>query len=546
MKKKSKLLKCFIIFCFLGYLCLTGYLFYHASLDGNESASQSGAVGENLSGIVNDTKGDQTVLINPTDLIIENKIEDAKVGEKHQLECSTLPSDASYKSLSYESSDAKIASVSSTGLIKFLKEGTVEITVCNKDFPDIKKSIEINITKIDLESFTIKLMENKEEVTKIDEVYSLKQFETYTIKRTFDPKDASVTKVTYTYDKEYITISNNKIYAKKPVDELEIKAKCDGIVNTFKISIEEVIIEEIELIDFNLENNKIAMHVGESINISSNPFNVTFVPNNATNQTLTYTSNNTDIVEIENGEFLAKKPGVVTINITSQEKEITKEVTIEVSNVIILKDEPFEIEQEYLEYNNQDNTYHIRNGLGGKIECNFTDDSTYTQATFTSSNEKVLLVGNDGQITPVKIGKAKVIVTIDDTYLDPIVLEIDIVVEGKPFLENLSEFYYFVRKSIGHFGAFFVLGGLGAFAFLLTFDKRKWIFSVPLTTVLGFAIAGLTEYVQTFVPGRYGAWSDVFLDFAGYISATILVIIFLSIIYLSVYYKKKKILQKGE
>jgi VanZ family protein len=50
----------------------------------------------------------------------------------------------------------------------------------------------------------------------------------------------------------------------------------------------------------------------------------------------------------------------------------------------------------------------------------------------------------------------------------------------------------------------------------------------------------LTEYIQTFVPGRYGAWKDVWLDFSGYISSTILVFVFLCIIYLIIHFKNNK------
>ena len=69
-------------------------------------------------------------------------------------------------------------------------------------------------------------------------------------------------------------------------------------------------------------------------------------------------------------------------------------------------------------------------------------------ATYSSSNEKVLLIGDDGSLTPIKVGKATITVTIDDGYSTPLVYELDFVVEGKPFIENLSEFYYIVRKSI--------------------------------------------------------------------------------------------------
>ena len=129
----------------------------------------------------------------------------------------------------------------------------------------------------------------------------------------------------------------------------------------------------------------------------------------------------------------------------------------------------------------------------------------------------------------IKIGKATVTITIDDGNLEPVVYTIQFVVEGKPFIENLSEFYYFVRKSIGHFGAFFVLGMLGTFAFLLQFDKKKWFFSVPLNIFLGFGLAALTEYIQTFVPGRYGC------------SANVIFTLFIVIIYIIYHFKTKRI-----
>ena len=540
MKKKSKLLRIFIMFCFIAYAGLSGFLIYQASLDGNESSNQSGAVGDELSGIVNESKGDQTILIDPTGLEIENIITSGKVGKSHQLKCKTLPENASYKSLKYETSNKNIASVSSSGLIKFLDQGEVEIKVYNKDFPKISKTFAIEIEKINLESFSSILLDGKEEAEKESDVYLLKQYESYTIKNTFTPKDASIQKVTYTYNKEYLTISNNKLSAKKPVDELTITMKCDGLENSFKISIEEVIIPYVDLIDYSLSKTKINMNVKESIKLSSNPFGASFNPADATDKNLSYTSKNTDVVAIENNSLVAKGVGVATIEIVSHDKGIKKEVEIEVKNIIALKEEAFDIEQEYFEYNDKDNTYHIRNGLGGDINCNFTDDSTYKTANYSSSNEKVLLIGDDGSLTPIKIGKSTITVTIDDGYSTPLVYELDFVVEGKPFIENLSEFYYIVRKSIGHFGAFFVLGGLGAFAFLLTFDRKRWLFSAPLTIGLGFGMAALTEYIQTFVPGRYGCWDDVWLDFSGYISSTTLVFIFLAIVYTIIHFKNKK------
>ena len=544
MKKKSKLLRIFIMFCFIAYAGLSGFLIYQASLNGTESSEQSGAVGDELSGIINNGAGDQTVLIEPTGLEITNIISEGKVGKSHKLKCKTLPEDSSYKSLVYSSSNSKIASVSASGTIKFLKEGEVEIKVANKDYPSIYKTFDIEIYKIDLDSFTTVLKDGKTTLnTDADGVYELDQYKSYTIDNEFSPSDASIQTITYTYDKNYLSISNDKITTKKPTTTpLEIKMSCDGVKSSFKISIQEVIQEVIALQDYTPEKTKINMSVNQSISLSSNPFSIKFTPSDATNKEVAYSSKNSEIVKIEKSKLVAVSVGNVEIEIVSSDGEIKKVVEIEVKNIIALDQEnPVSIEQEYLEFSEKDNSYHIRNGFSGDIDINFTSNTTYKNATFTSSNDKVLLVGDDGVITPVKIGKATVTITIDDGNLEPVVHTINFVIEGKPFIENLSEFYYIVRKSIGHFGAFFVLGMLGTFAFLLQFDKKKWLFSVPLNISLGFGLAALTEYIQTFVPGRYGCWDDVWLDFSGFMSANLIFTLFIAIIYIVYHFKTKRI-----
>ena len=129
MKRKPKILRIFIYLCLLGYVLLTAFLIYQASLDGEDSSAQSGAVGGAIADAINKNEGDQTKIIVPTDVNVLNLITEAYVGDKYQIEAEVLPKDATYKSLVYESSDEDIASVSSSGLIKFLNIGEVTITV---------------------------------------------------------------------------------------------------------------------------------------------------------------------------------------------------------------------------------------------------------------------------------------------------------------------------------------------------------------------------------------------------------------------------------
>ena len=450
-----------------------------------------------------------------------------------------MPKDATYKSLVYESSDEDIASVSSSGLIKFLNIGEVTITVSSKDYPELKEAFSVSIFKIDLDDFSVSLEKDGEVVELTDEVYHLDQYEAYEIISTFEPLNASVRKIEYEYNQEFINISNDIIVAKNPTTEpIIIKLKCDEIEKEIKLMINEIAIPVVELVDYNINNLSIEMSVNQSIKLSKNPFNISFIPEDATNQNLIFVSKDTNVVRIENGSLKAIGIGTANVEITFEDKNIKKEVEVRVKNIIELNEEsPYDINQEYLEYNSKDNIYHIRNGYSGRINCNFTEASTYTTATFTSSDTSVLLVGDDGVFTPVKTGNVTITVTIDDGVLEPVVYTIDFEVEKTPFIEDLVTFFYMIRKGIGHFGAFLVLGILGSFGLLLMFDKKKWIFSIPLNIVLGFGVAGLTEHIQTFVPGRSGNWDDVWLDFSGFMTAASIITVMILLIYFHKYIK---------
>ena len=148
--------------------------------------------------------------------------------------------------------------------------------------------------------------------------------------------------------------------------------------------------------------------------------------------------------------------------------------------------------------------------------------STYTNVVYTSDNEKVLVVGNDGVLVPKSVGKANVTMVCDDGISGKIEVVIKVEVAEKPFITDMSNFFYFIRKSVGHFGAFLVLGILSTFTYMLFIKPKKWWIAILINITQGVGIAFLTEYIQTFVPGRYGALTDVMIDSSGFLSSTIL------------------------
>ena len=246
-----------------------------------------------------------------------------------------------------------------------------------------------------------------------------------------------------------------------------------------------------------------------------------------TTSKIRYSSNNNIVLRVDGtGKLILNNPGKATITIFDELTNISTYLNVEVFNYIELdSSSPFIIEGENIEHKG-DLKYALTNGYSGKITVNFTKESTYTDVTYTSSNTSVASINNDGTITPHKVGNTNITVTCDDGHQNKIEFTIELEIKRQDYIKDLSSFLYKVRKSLGHFSAFLVLGIFSTFTWLLYFDKKKMIFSIPLNYILGFGIAALTEFIQLHVPGRYGCFADVKLDFEGFsLSATILTII---------------------
>ena len=92
--------------------------------------------------------------------------------------------------------------------------------------------------------------------------------------------------------------------------------------------------------------------------------------------------------------------------------------------------------------------------------------------------------------------------------------------------ENHDSFATFIRKAFGHFGLFVVSGLLSPLAVYLVINPFKWskhYLNVIIGLALGFIIASITEIIQLSVPGRSGEFTDVLIDFGGYLVGALIV-----------------------
>lgn len=167
---------------------------------------------------------------------------------------------------------------------------------------------------------------------------------------------------------------------------------------------------------------------------------------------------------------------------------------------------------------------------GGKIDL-----TAYTGGNVTK-NVKWEVVKGEGSIdengvfTSDKSGK----VTVRATYVD----RPDLTVEKTITVSVFDTFHTLIRKGLGHFSLFLVLG-FGLFGTFFLLIKPRWV-SLPLSLLSAFVVAGISEMFQlpVFTSGRYATWQDVAIDFLGALSGIGIAVIAVSIVGL-VWFKAK-------
>ena len=159
---------------------------------------------------------------------------------------------------------------------------------------------------------------------------------------------------------------------------------------------------------------------------------------------------------------------------------------------------------------------------GGKIDL-----TAYTGGNVTK-NVKWEVVKGEGSIdengvfTSDKSGK----VTVRATYVG----RPDLTVEKTITVSVFDTFHTLIRKGLGHFSLFLVLG-FGLFGTFFLLIKPRWV-SLPLSLLSAFVVAGISEMFQlpVFTSGRYATWPDVAIDFLGALSGIGIAVVAISIV----------------
>ncbi|MBP5390538.1 MAG: Ig domain-containing protein [Bacteroidales bacterium] len=285
-----------------------------------------------------------------------------KVGETQTLKATVKPDNASDKTVAWGSSKPDIASVDNNGKVTAIKEGVASITAsCGGKTASCKVTVEkaiVPVVSITLSQTSLALTEGDSE----------------TITATINPIDASDQTVTWSSSNTSVAeVNSGNISAKSPGNTV-ITASCGDKSATCQVTVNAKVIE---VTSITLSQTSLTLTEGDSKTITA-----TINPSNATDKTVTWTSSNTGVAEVSNGNISAKSPGNVDITASCGGKSATCRVTV---------NEKIEITS--IAMTNTEAVMFVGDDLHLGLHI-YPVNSTDKNVTWISSNEEVVRVVN--------------------------------------------------------------------------------------------------------------------------------------------------------
>ena len=313
-------------------------------------------------------------------------------GSSEKLTATVEPANATNKGVTWSSDHEAIATVDQNGAVTARRGGQATITVTTEDGGKTATcKVTVNAPQtVPVTGVTL----DKAELT-------LEKGSTGTLKATVAPQNATNNTVTWSSNNpEVATVdSTGKVVAQKPGNATITVTTVDGNKTaTCEVTVKET---PVAVTGVGLNTNQVELSVGEG-----NELQATVTPENATNQKVTWKSNDTTIAKVdENGKVVGQKPGTTTITVTTVDgnKTATCEVTV--------KETPVAVTGVGLNTND----LKLSAGEGNQLVVTITPQhATNPKVTWKSSAPEVATVDANGKVIAQAPGTATITVTTED------------------------------------------------------------------------------------------------------------------------------------
>ncbi len=303
----------------------------------------------------------------------ENAINMEK-GETATLIPVILPEDATEKQLTWTSSDSETVSVDENGKVTGLKGGVATVratTTTDGVYAECVVTVDVKSTEIALDKTEVILYCD----------------ETAELKATFTPDDATNKNIKWTSSAEEIAAVENGVITGIAPGEAVITAEAEdtGVKATCTVTVKKHVSSvELEIEDITLEK-------GEEKTLAA-----TVLPENATDKSLIWETENDKIVSVEDGKITAQGVGTAKITVKTVDGgfmdscmvtviQKPTEIILSETAITLVEEDTAELTVEFL-----------------------PEDVTEKEIIWSSSNDEIATVDQNGKITAVSKGEAEI------------------------------------------------------------------------------------------------------------------------------------------
>lgn len=308
---------------------------------------------------------------------------DMIVGEQMSLSTTVLPATTSDKRCTWTSSNPNVATVSSSGSVTAVSTGVTTITATTTDGSNLTAKSSVTVTNP-----VISVSLNKQ-------VTSLYVGQTTTLIPYCVPENADNTNITWASSNETTAVVQNGVVTAKALGTAVISAT-SVTGKTAKCTVNVVPTPAAGII---LNAMTLAMTVDEQFNLTA-----TVKPDDTTNKTVKWTSNNVNVVAVSSdGKVTAKKSGTAIITVrTTDGSSLSATCTIVVTSPV-----------RAISMNKQEAGMFVGESVQITASCSPLDADN-TTVSWTSSNNNIATVSKDGKIKAVGAGVATITATTTD------------------------------------------------------------------------------------------------------------------------------------
>ena len=347
--------------------------------------------------IVNVT--DRNILVN--DINVNEKYVSLAVGYTQSLTYQTSPSNATELNLKFSSSDSSVATVSANGIVTGVKEGSAIITVSSANGA-VRDTSYVTVYKTGTSTVSdgesIRTETYPESINILSESANLSVGTTSQLIAEVLPSNTNQNISWSSSNSNVVTVDSNGLLTAKGVGTATIVAKtinnitdtCQVTVGNYSLNLRSILITT----DYSV------LPIG-----SKKQLVVAFNPSNATNKTVTWSSNNASVATVDSsGNVKAISPGSAIITARSSDGGYTDTAIIEVVNYDNL------VEEKTLSF--ASSSYSI--GVNQTVTLNpiiTPSNATFKAVEFQSSNASIATVDENGVVRGIAPGTATITAT---------------------------------------------------------------------------------------------------------------------------------------